>query len=128
MKDRGHDTRWITVVDSKGSEIARRVQVAATFRARAVGLLGRKRLQTDEGMLFRPGGSIHTLGMRTDIDVAFLDRDYRVLKVSATVRPWRMRFAPAGTFYTLEVAPGRLARNGLHAGERLTMVSMPREK
>jgi uncharacterized protein len=56
-------------------------------------------------MLFERARSVHTFGMRETIEVAFLDRGHRVLRV-ATVPPrrvvWSLRArhvleAPAGT-------------------------------
>ncbi|MET0534248.1 MAG: DUF192 domain-containing protein [Steroidobacter sp.] len=111
-----------TIVTAGGVELARNVKIAADFRDRAVGLLGRTELDSDEGMLFEPGGSIHTLWMRMTIDVAFMDRELRVLKVSPAVRPWRMRFAPRGTHFTLELANGKLAACNLRVGEQLKIV------
>jgi uncharacterized protein len=113
------DAKIVTVA---GVDLARDVKVAASFRERAVGLLGRRELRSDEGMLFEPGGSIHTLWMRMCIDVAFLDRDLRVLKISAAVPPWRLRLAPRGTRYTLELASGKFAACNLHVGEQLRML------
>src|SRR5262245_4408940 len=110
-----------TILTAAGVELARNVKIAANFRDRAIGLLGRRELGDDAGMLFDPGGSIHTLWMQMTIDVAFLDRDLRVLKISGAVPPWRMRFAPRGTHYTLELASGRLAACNLRVGEQLRM-------
>lgn len=111
-----------TLLTAAGVEIARNVKIAANFRDRARGLLGRREMSSDEGMLFEPGGSIHTLWMQMTIDVAFLDRELRVLKLSGAVAPWRMRFAPHGTHYTLELAKGRLAACRLRVGEQLRML------
>ena len=110
------------IVTAGGVELARNVKIAASFRDRARGLLGRHELSSDEGMLFEPGGSIHTLWMRMCIDVAFLDRDLRVLKISSAVSPWRLRFAPRGTRYTLELASGKLVACNLRVGEQLRML------
>ncbi|HEY0686301.1 MAG TPA: DUF192 domain-containing protein [Steroidobacter sp.] len=112
----------VTIVTAAGVELARQVKFAASFRDRALGLLGRRELGSDEGMLFEPGGSIHTLWMRITIDVAFLDHNLHVLKISDAVAPWQLRFAPRGTRYTLELANGRLAACNLRVGERLRMI------
>jgi uncharacterized membrane protein (UPF0127 family) len=93
------------------------VRVARTFVSRCIGLLGRKALGDNEGLLFVPGGSIHTLGMRFGIDIVFLDTHMTVLKVSADVRPWRFARAPRGTRYVLELAAGRAAAAQLKTGE-----------
>jgi uncharacterized membrane protein (UPF0127 family) len=93
------------------------VHVARTFISRFIGLLGRKALADNEGVLFVPGGSIHTLGMRFAIDVVFLDVRMSVLKVVADVRPWRFACAPRGTHYVLELGAGRAAAAQLKSGE-----------
>jgi uncharacterized membrane protein (UPF0127 family) len=104
-----------------GVTVADNVVKARTFRTRALGLLTRRSLDARAGLLFEPGGSIHTFGMRFTIDVAFLDRDLRVLKACGQVRPWRMRTAPRHTRYTLELSAGRLATAAIVCGTCLRM-------
>lgn len=111
-----------TILTAAGIELASNVKIAASFRDRARGLLGRRELSCDEGMLFQPGGSIHTMWMRMTIDVAFLDRDLRVLKIGGAVPPWRLCFAPRHTRYTLELASGRLQACNLRVGEQLQLL------
>lgn len=113
----------IIVKRQNGDRIADRVHLAKSFLRRAIGLMGRKSLEDDEGMLFVPGGSIHTVGMRMSIDVAFLDREYCVLKTRANLGPFRSCIAPRGTRYTLELAPGVLEKKGLAIGDKLNTVA-----
>ena len=49
--------------------------VADSAWARSKGLLGRASLGEDEGILLRPGSSIHMFFMRFPIDAVFLDRE-----------------------------------------------------
>ena len=86
-------------------EVLASLEVAVTRRARRRGLLGRDRV--DGALLLRPARSVHTVGMRFPIDVAYCDRDLVVLR---TVRMGRHRVgmpriraacvieAPAGAF------------------------------
>jgi uncharacterized protein len=97
------------------------VRVARTFADRLVGLLGQSSLRDGEGVLFMPGGSIHTLGMRFTIDVVFLDATLKVLKVAAGVRPWRFAWAPGGTRYVLELGEARAAAARLSPGVIVTV-------
>ena len=53
------------------------------------GLLGRGGLESGEGLLLRPAGSVHMFFMRFPIDVVFLSRDGEVLKIVSDLRPWR---------------------------------------
>ena len=71
------------VVD--GREVAA-LEVAATRRVRGRGLLGRDAL---DGALWLPGvRSVHTVGMRFAIDVAWLASDGTVRRVTS-LAPWR---------------------------------------
>ncbi|MGN0826610.1 MAG: DUF192 domain-containing protein [Kiritimatiellia bacterium] len=73
-----------------GTEAARgRVWCAFSMWARMKGLLGRKGLAEGEWLWLKPCGAVHTVGMRFAIDVVFLDRDQRVVKVARGVKPWR---------------------------------------
>ena len=60
------------------------VEFATGWRERALGLLGRD--EYDKALLLRPAFSVHTLGMRFPIDVAYLDRDLVVLKAATMAR------------------------------------------
>ena len=98
----------------RGEEVLGPVEVADDPATRLKGLLGRDGI---EGALLLPGcRSVHTLGMRFAIDVAFLDRRGRVV---ATVTPMRRRRlgrtrwrahqvleAEAGAFARWNIAPG----------------------
>jgi len=95
-----------------------RVRLADTFLTRALGLLVGTPLAAAEGLLIAPCASIHTFGMRYAIDVVFLDRQARVLRVCPDVRAGRMRIA-RGARGVLELRAGTAARHGLEAGVRL---------
>jgi hypothetical protein len=96
-----------------------RVRVADRFLTRALGLLVGAPLDPVEGLLIAPCSSIHTIGMRYAIDVVFLDREARVLRVCDEVRPGRMRFA-RGARGVLELRSGSAARLRISPGIRLT--------
>jgi uncharacterized protein len=82
------------------------------------GLLGRDSLAADAGMLFNHTGSVHTYRMRFPIDVVFLDRDLTVMSVKAHVGRGKAVKA-RGAKWTLELAAGAAAANGLAAGVAL---------
>ncbi len=83
-----------SLVDSAGTVIIPRLELADTFLKRLVGLQFRKALPGDSGLCIWPCSSIHTCFMRFSIDVWMLDRQGRVLKCRRRVRPWRLAIAP----------------------------------
>ncbi|MFI9305423.1 DUF192 domain-containing protein [Streptomyces triculaminicus] len=96
------------------------LEIAASFRARSRGLLGRDGI---EGALFlTPASGVHTWRMRFAIDVAHLDRDLTVLSVR-TMRPGRLGAPRLRARHVLESSAGAMARWGLRAGARVEVLS-----
>ncbi|HEU4354543.1 MAG TPA: DUF192 domain-containing protein [Actinomycetota bacterium] len=56
-------------------------QVPRTWRERARGLLGRTSLEPTAALLLERTRSVHTIGMRIHLTVAFLDEGLRVIEV-----------------------------------------------
>ena len=104
-----------------GRVLSARIERAAGPWGRMVGLLGRDKLDDDEGMWFDRTGAVHTLGMRFPIDVVFLDAGGIVLRVAHDVRPWRPSVSARGARSIIEFAPGGAARAGIRAGMRLAV-------
>jgi uncharacterized membrane protein (UPF0127 family) len=102
-----------------GSELASWVGLADWWWRRAVGLLGRTSLDDDEGLLLRPCSSVHTLGMRFAIDVAFLDSGGKVVTASPQLRPGAWARGGRHAHATLELPTGRLAATGTRVGDTL---------
>jgi uncharacterized membrane protein (UPF0127 family) len=82
------------------------VEVPMTPRERIRGLIGRPPVP----MLFERARSVHTFGMREPIDVAFLDRNHRVIRVT-TVPPRRIVWS-LRAHHVLEVPAGSELRRG----------------
>lgn len=95
------------------------VEVAETRSARRRGLLGRA--SVDGGaLLITKCRSVHTLGMRFRIDVAFLDEAMHVLRVRAMV-PWRVGPVVWRARSVLEADDGAFAQWGLRPGDCLVV-------
>lgn len=98
-----------------GTELGE-VGVATTRRDRRRGLLGRDGV--DGALLLRPARSVHTIGMRFAIDVAHLDRDDRIVRVT-TMRPGRIGALVWRSRSVLEAEAGAFDRWDLRVGDRI---------
>ncbi|WP_432160343.1 DUF192 domain-containing protein [Streptomyces sp. NRRL F-5630] len=94
------------------------LEVARAARERGRGLLGRDAVQG--ALLLSPASAVHTLGMRFAIDVAFLDREWRVRSVR-TMRPGRLGLPRPWARHVLEAEAGAMAGWGLSPGARVTV-------
>ena len=111
--------RFARIDTTTGLTVAHRVGVAGNFWQRFRGLLGHRELALDHGLLLRPGGTVHTVGMRFPIDVLFLDRHLRILSIVHRLTPNRIAVAPRETRSVLELAAGRAAACDLIPGVTL---------
>jgi|SRR5579872_5217865 len=68
--------------------LAYHVRVADSTLSRLVGLLGKRTLPPDCGVWIVPSNSIHTLGMLFSLDVVLIDKDFKVVGLRETVRPF----------------------------------------
>jgi uncharacterized membrane protein (UPF0127 family) len=85
-------------------------------------LLGRDALSPDHALILAPSNFVHTFFMKFPIDILFVARDGRVLKVRRAVPAWRISGRP-GAFCVIELAAGTADRCGVVAGDHLSVVS-----
>ena len=111
--------RQISIRTTDGRVVCQRCAVADGPLTRMRGLLGRSKLAADEGLLLKPGGSVHTFFMRFPIDVVFMDRDGQVTRVVGDLAPWRIAGSRRARA-VLELPAGACARVELEPGTRLS--------
>lgn len=104
-----------------GATVADCLLTAFESASRNKGLLGRHSLPEGHALLLAPTTAIHTFFMRFPIDVAFVAKDGRIVKIHSPLVPWRM----AGAFRAyavVEMPAGSLTRSGTTLGHRLDIV------
>ncbi|WP_455358705.1 DUF192 domain-containing protein [Streptomyces sp. SYSU K21746] len=99
-----------------------RLEIAASYRARTRGLLGRDGI--DGAILLSPAGSVHTFRMRFAIDVAYLDRELNVIAVR-TMKPGRLGLPRLRSRHVLEAEAGAMERWGMRPGVRVSIAAGP---
>ena len=98
--------------------IASSVTLAVTRSDRRRGLLGRDGLDPSEAFVLSGCWAIHTMFMRFAIDVVFVDRDGRAMRLVHALPPWRMA-AARGAHATIELPAGSLQGRDVMVGDRL---------
>ncbi|MFB7912573.1 DUF192 domain-containing protein [Streptomyces sp. NPDC056061] len=110
----------LTVADARGGQEPEiPLRIAASYRARSRGLL--KQDGIDGALLITPCGSVHTFGMRFTIDVAYLDRKFRVLAVR-TMKPGRLGLPRLTARHVVESEAGAMEKWGLRPGAQVRIV------
>lgn len=111
-------TKTYEVKLSNGEVICRKMIVASGLIERMKGLMFSEGLPDCDGFLIKPCNSIHTFFMRYPLDVIFLDKDFKVVKVMYDLAPWRMTSIYFKASQVLEMKAGTLKKN-LGSGDKL---------
>jgi len=77
---------------ARGGVVIKNIHVAASFFERFAGLMFRKDPEPYSGLVFYHAGGIHTCFMRFALDIVFIDRNMKVLKLFRKVGPFRLVF------------------------------------
>lgn len=99
------------------------VMVADTFLTRLAGLMLRQRLPVATGLLLAPCNSVHMCFMRFAIDVVYIDKEFKIIKVVKNLRPWLGLSMCSHAWATLEMTAGEAERCGCDVGKRLTLTA-----
>lgn len=100
----------------RDGEVLAALEIAESRRARRRGLLGRDSFEG--ALLLRPARSVHSIGMRFPIDVAFCDADLVVL-CTLSLRPNRISRTRWRAQSVIEASSGAFERWGLRPGDQL---------
>ena len=114
MSDPAHREAWLL----RDGEVLAAVEVADSFGGRLRGLLGRDGI--DGAILLRPAKSVHTIGMRFPVDVAFCRRDLTVVDVT-TMAPHRIGMPRLAAHCVIEAERGAFDRWRLRPGDQLEL-------
>ncbi len=95
--------------------------MATTLSARFLGLMGRAPLGSGRGMFLAPCAAVHTCFMRFALDLIFISRDWRVVRVVPAVPPWRLVWGGWAAWGVLELQAGWFACGQLAPGTSMRL-------
>ena len=106
---------------TNGKVLATGVDRATNAWTRGVGLLPRGSVTSDEGLWIDGCGAVHTLGMRATLDLYFLDRENRVLKIAPAVPPNRLAVTCRNAVTVVELGAFADSGRDVLVGDRLSL-------
>jgi uncharacterized membrane protein (UPF0127 family) len=91
---------------------------AESFVSRIKGLMGTKKLSSDNGLLIPNCRQVHTFFMNYTIDIIFLDSKNKIIEIQ-TLSPWKVSRWRRSAEKVLEVPKGFAKLNKLKKGDVL---------
>lgn len=103
---------------TRGTVLAEACLVANTSATRRTGLLKHQSLPPGEGLWIAPCEAVHTFGMKFDIDVLYLNKNKKVVKIRAAMPKSRMSFCLTA-HSVLELPSGMARQTSTEVGDQL---------
>lgn len=85
------------------------------------GLMFSSSMQGFDGMLFKRCNSIHTFFMKYPIDILFMNKEMKIVKIIRNLQPWRITRMYFSAYQALEVMGGTLDER-VREGDELEVV------
>jgi uncharacterized protein len=106
--------------------LCQHLEDAGGLAGQSRGLLGRDGLEPGHGMLFVAGRLtpfmwMHMFFMRFAIDIVFLDRDGRVIKIDHELKPWRLSSFVVNARRALELQAGAARASATEMGDLIAL-------
>ena len=92
--------------------------MADTFWLRLRGLLGRT-FDSFDALILLPCSSIHTCFMKYPIDLLFVGRAMKILKVEENVPPWTLSKECSSAHLVVELPAGKVKEHKIKTGDDL---------
>jgi uncharacterized protein len=113
------------LINTRNSKVvADRLLTAFDSESRRKGLLAHGSLPHSTALIIAPTNAIHTFFMKFPIDIVFVSKAGRVLKIRSSVPAWRMT-ASLGAYAVVEMAAGSLDASDTRVGDELVVSSRP---
>lgn len=106
---------------TKKKILASKGVIADNWWSRTVGLLANSSLKQGEGLVIRPCSAIHSFGMRFAIDVLFLDKEGKVLKIKPNFLPFRLAIGRNNVYQVIELPVGKIEESSTKLGDLITL-------
>jgi uncharacterized protein len=103
---------------TRGTIMAERAGMATTSELRRQGLLKHESLPAGEGLWIAPCEAVHTFGMKFEIDVVYLSKTKRVVKIREKMAKRRIS-ACLWAHSVLELPAGMAEATGTKVGDQL---------
>ena len=109
---------------TRGTCLAEDVRVARTHWSRLRGLIGTRgsTFRHGQALLIVPCHGVHTLAMGFSLDVLYLDRSGKVIRLEENMKPWRFAPVQFSAQSVLEVPAGTIRRCRTAVGDKIEIV------
>jgi len=104
---------------TRNTVLAEDAAVADTLFLRLKGLLGKRALHPQEALVIKNCNSVHTFFMRFAIDVFFVDKKNKIVKIIPSLKPFHITGIYLNSALVIELPAGTAKSTNTQVGDYL---------
>jgi uncharacterized protein len=97
-------------------------KIAKSFFDRTLGLMFKKNIDFNSGLLIKDCNWIHTFFMRFPIDVIYIDKNNKIIDIQKNLKPWTFAKPRFKSKHVLELKGGFLDKFSVKVKEELKCI------
>lgn len=106
---------------TRGTVLAERSGRVANPVSRGIGLMGKKGLPPEGGLIIEPCSGVVSFFMRFPIDVVFIDANGEVVHLVEDLHPWKASKIVRASKKVVELPTGTIARTETQRGDKIAI-------
>lgn len=99
------------IKNESGEIVGEKIKLADGFIDRLMGLMFQRGWSEFDALWIFPCNSIHTFFMLENIDVIFINKEMKIVKIIRHMGPWRMTWVYFKAYSVIELKAGTLSEN-----------------
>ena len=105
---------------TRSTELASSAKEVRGFFGRLAGLINKKKLAKDEGLIIYRCSAVHTMWMKYPIDIVFVDSQLRIRKLIRHLKPWSFSPLVMSACIAIELPVETINRSLTEMGDQLS--------
>lgn len=101
------------------NSIGNNIKIADNFFTRFKGLMFKKELNINEGLIINPCNSIHMFFMNFPLDILFVNENNEVVEILENIKPWRVSKLYFNAEYVVELPINTVKSKNIQKNQKI---------
>lgn len=104
--------------------LSNEIDIADNFFTRFMGLMFKKELQKNNGLIISPCNSIHMFFMNFPLDILFVDKNNIICDYLEDIKPWKVSKIYFNAEYTIELPSGTIKEKNIKKNQKISIKTL----
>lgn len=104
--------------------IGNNIDIADNFFTRLNGLMFKKELKENDGLIINPCNSIHMFFMNFPLDIVFVNNNNEIVEILEDIKPWRISKIYFNADFVIELPTGTIKKKNIQKNQKILIKTL----